>query len=90
MINYILYKMCNQIIYPFPNSGNGLTAGVWEWISNFTTLLGGWLMLGLKLIHVSKRGTKPLHPVAVEYIDINTDWFDQNVRRKICNILKFC
>ena len=56
----MLSQVWDEITYPFPNF-NGCTMEVWEWISNFIphTLYNGcnYLpMLGLKLIHVSKRG----------------------------------
>ena len=34
--NYIHYKVCDEITYPYPNF-NGATIEVWEWISNFIT-----------------------------------------------------
>ena len=49
-------KAWDEITHPFPNF-NGGTVDVWERISHFTQR---WVMdvivLGLKLIHVSKRG----------------------------------
>ena len=55
-INHMSSKMCDEIPDLFPNF-NGET--IWEWISNFITLYNGCnylSMLGLKLIHVNKRG----------------------------------
>ena len=47
--------MQNEITYPFSNF-NGATAEVYEWISNFYQACDYLSMLGLKLIHVIKRG----------------------------------
>ena len=54
--NYIHYKVCDEIIYPFTNF-NGATIEVWEWISNHTLYNGcNYIsMLQLKLNHFSKR-----------------------------------
>ena len=57
--NYIKYKAWDDITYPFPNF-NGATVEVWEWINNIHPILY-WAcdylsMMGLKLIHVSRRG----------------------------------
>ena len=53
--------MWDEITYPFLNF-NSATVEVWEWISNFTPHFTGpcdyLSMLGLKLNHVSKRGTR--------------------------------
>ena len=56
--NYIHYKLWYEITYPFSNL-NSAAVKVWEWISNVIFTLY-WAydylsMLGLKLIHVSKR-----------------------------------
>ena len=57
--NHIHYKVWDEITYSFPNF-NGCTVEVWERINNFNPhfIMGGnyLSMLGLKLIHVSKRG----------------------------------
>ena len=56
--SYILYKVCDEISYPFPNF-NGCTVEIWEWISKFQPtlyLICDYLcMLWLKFIHVNKR-----------------------------------
>ena len=50
--------MWDEITYPFPNL-NGCTVEAWEWITNsiqhFINGRNYLSMLGLKLIHVSKR-----------------------------------
>ena len=58
--NHMPSKVWDEITYQFPNF-NGYTVEVWEWISNFTTHViitacDYLSMLGLKSIHVSKRG----------------------------------
>ena len=57
--NYIHYKMWDEITNPFPDF-NGANVEVWEWDKLFHTTLHctrDYLsMLGLRLIHVSKRG----------------------------------
>ena len=57
--NHIHYKVCDEIIYPFPNF-NGVTVEVWEWINNF---IPHFIMdvithpcWDYMLIHVSKEG----------------------------------
>ena len=61
--NHIHYKMWDEITYPFPNF-NSSGIGVWEWMNNFIPHVTGHMfylsMLGLKLIHVSKRGPEVL------------------------------
>ena len=55
--SHIYHKVWNKITYPFPNI-RGYTVEVWEWISNFIPHFMGCdylSMLGLKLIHVSKK-----------------------------------
>ena len=50
--------MWGEITYPFPNF-NGVTVEVWERINSFTPHFSGKGLLthvGLKLIHVSKKG----------------------------------
>ena len=54
------HKVWDEITYPFPNF-NG--AEVWEWIRNF--------MLGLKLIHVSKRYHKLKSDIVVSRVASN-------------------
>ena len=56
--NYIYHKKWNEIAYPLPNF-KGCTIEVWEWISHptFYWACDYLSMLGLKSIHVSKRGT---------------------------------
>ena len=49
--NYIYYKMCDEITYPFPNFHGG-TVEVWEWIDNFVPrLLDMWWLIyaGIKV-----------------------------------------
>ena len=41
--NYIHYKVCDEISYPFPNF-NGITVEVWEWISIFILHFTGYVM----------------------------------------------
>ena len=56
--NYIYYKMKDNISYPFPNF-NSATLEVWRCISNPPCTLQARIhlsILGIKLIHVSKRG----------------------------------
>ena len=58
--NHTPVKVWGEITYPFP-SFNGANVEVWEWswISNFILhFIMDVIMLGLKLIHVSKRGAK--------------------------------
>ena len=60
--DYIHYQMWDEITNPFPNF-NGATVEVWEWISNLFYPIFHWschylCMLGLKLTHVSKRGSR--------------------------------
>ena len=58
---YIHDKLWDGITYPFPNF-NGATIEVWEWLSNFVPHFTWHFiaypisMVGLKLIHVNKRG----------------------------------
>ena len=59
MYNYIHYKVYDDIINPLPNF-NIATVQDWGWISNFIshfTVCDYLSMLGLKLIHVRKRGS---------------------------------
>ena len=56
----MLGKVLDEITYAFPNF-NSATVEVWEWISNFIPhfimdVISYLFMLGLKLIHYSKRG----------------------------------
>ena len=48
-------KVWDEITYPFPNV-NGCTGEVWDWISNFIPMDAITMMLGSKLIQVSKSG----------------------------------
>ena len=55
--NHMPSKVRDEITYPFPNFSE-----VWEWIRDFISLYNGCnylSMLGLELIHVSKRGPWP-------------------------------
>ena len=56
--NDINHRVLGEITYPFPNF-NGAVIEVWKWI-NYFHLTGNVItyssILGLKLIHVSKRG----------------------------------
>ena len=56
--NYIHFKVWYEIIYPFPIFNGAVE--VLEWISNFSPHFIGHVitMLGLRLIHVSKRGPR--------------------------------
>ena len=57
--NHMPRKVWAEITYPFQNF-NGCTVEFWELITNFIPLYNGSnnsSMLGLKLIHVSKRVT---------------------------------
>ena len=57
--NHMPSKMWDKVTYPFPNF-NGATVEVWEWkrnsITHFIIDIIIFSMLGLKLIHISKRG----------------------------------
>ena len=80
IINYIHYKGWSEVIYPFPNF-NGGTVEVWEWISNFIQHSTPWTcdylsMLGLKLIHVNKRGPYQYFPRDSYY---NANWYAHDV-----------
>ena len=59
VIKSIHYKEWDEITYPFLNF-NGATVEVKEWkrncIAYFTGACDNLVMLGLKIIHVSKRG----------------------------------
>ena len=77
--NHTHYNVWDDITYPFLNF-NGATVEVYEWISNFITL--HWAcdylsMLGLKLMHISKRGHWNQMGAAATYgsWDISTDRF---------------
>ena len=61
-------KVWDEIIYPFPNM-NGATVEGWEWMSNFIphVIMDAMFMLGLKLIHISKRGTWTVNLSGVDY-----------------------
>ena len=60
--NYTHYKVWDEITYRFPNFRvRGAAIESWEWISNFIPCLIRHVinylsMLGLKFIHVCKRG----------------------------------
>ena len=70
--SYFHHKLWDEITYPFPNF-NGCTVEVWEWISDFIPYFYNGCnylsMLGLTLIHVSKRG-----PWQIQELSINSLW----------------
>ena len=41
--DYILYKVGDEITYPFPNF-NGATIEIWEWMGNFIPHLTGYVI----------------------------------------------
>ena len=66
-------KVLDKITYPFPNF-NGYTVEFCKRISNLNTLYYGCnylSMLGLKLIHVIKRGLRPLNQSIGVLRDLN-------------------
>ena len=86
-------KVWDEIIYPFPNF-NGCTVEVWEWLNNFTPHYNGCnylSMLGLKLIHFSKRGPwsvsypppKPMFHFSqgkrTQHVLLKLHWIDNSV-----------
>ena len=52
--NHLPSNVWDEIIYPYPNL-NGATVEVWEWMSYF---ISHFVMDGLKLNHVSKKGPR--------------------------------
>ena len=71
-INYIIWGV---ITYPFPHF-KGCTVEVWKWTNNFMPHITWHIiylsMMGLKLIHVSKRGPRKHGNVIVFSIIFNT------------------
>ena len=85
--NHTPSKVWDRITYPFLNF-NGCTVEVYEWISNFIPHFGcNYLsMLGLKLIHVSKRGPRSQCTLQQPYHHFSRFNLDGRQSRVTCDL----
>ena len=67
MIKHMSSKLWDEITYPFPNFVGNCTIEVWGWITN---VMPYFIMLGSKLIHVSKRvcGQTRIFDIHIDYV----------------------